>query len=136
MLKPHTAWRERMRNTLEWAERQGFRLECNYDCHAPQLFDGGRILAGMDRAEAEFVTRPGLCIYTVWRVLEGVPASLPQASFKTGFNGECAETLQAMSDADLCARPLLGYNDGFVVGGGLERLQRLFPEPCKYEVTA
>lgn len=130
---PHTIWRKRVTNTFEWAEKRGLQLRHNYECHAPQLFHGQAILEGMK--DVDYISQPGLTIYTTWRVLEGIPDSIPQEQCKWTFNGECAETLKAMSDAELCSKPMIGFDDGFVVGGGMERFANLFPEPCKYEIV-
>ena len=125
-------WQKRVKHTLEWADSQGAHLEHHYEVHCPQLFHGAALREKL--AKVDYVAQPGLTIYTCWRVLTDTwRDALPQAQYKTTMENECGETLAAMTDAQLCARPFLGYNDGGVKCGMLNRLARLFPEKARFE---
>jgi hypothetical protein len=125
-------WQRRVRNTLEWADGQGAKLEHHCECHCPQLFHGALLRERLPKVD--YTAQPGLTIYTTWRVLTDTwRGALPQAQYKTTMENECGETLARMSDAELCARPFLGYNDGGVTGGLLDRLARIFPSKSRFE---
>jgi len=125
-------WGRRLAHTLDWAASRGAAVSHPLECHAPQLFHGRAILEGMDAVD--YASQPGLTIYTTWRVLDGTwRDAVPLEGYKTTLENRDATRLMDMTDADLKARMFLGYNDGAVACGMLDRLARLFPSRSIYE---
>ncbi len=127
-----TKWRNRVANTFLFADSKNIRLEHHFECHAPQLFHGKMLLEGM--RDVDYASQPGLTIYTTWRIVTGTTENAKmQSDWKLTFENECTERLAGMTDSDLCSKLFLGYNDGFVVAGGIDRLRRIFSFKSKFE---
>lgn len=125
-------WRIRVANTFAWASSRGVELPYNYECHAPQLFDGRALLEGMKGVD--YGKQPGLTIYTTWRVVtDSWRYSVEQSRHKLTLEKECAETIERLTDDDLQSRLFLGYDDGAARGGILDRLARIFPQKSRFE---
>lgn len=125
-------WRVRVLNTFAWAASRGVDLPHNFECHAPQLFDGRALLEGMKGVD--YGKQPGLAIYTTWRVVtDSWRYSADQRDHKLTFELECGDTIRQITDAELCAKPFLGYSDAGVRCGILERLAGIFPEKSRFE---
>lgn len=120
-----TKWQNRVRNTLEWAKARGSALPHNYECHCLQIFDGQALLRGMQ--DVDYVTQPGLTIYTTWRVVtDSWRESQNQLDFKNTYELPCTATDIRFD------KPFIGYNDT-AFGCIRERLFKEFPETSKYE---
>lgn len=121
-----TKWQNRVRNTLEWAKARGSVLPHNYECHCPQVFDGKALIEGMK--DVDYVTQPGLTIYTAWRVVtDSWRDSQNQLDFKETHELPCTATDIRFD------KPFIGYNDT-AFGCIREELFRRFPERSKYEL--
>lgn len=119
-------WRIRMLNTFEFAKANGVPIKYNYECHAPQLFDGPAVHDAM--SSIDFRKQPGLCIYTTWRVVTDTwRDSLDQHIYK-----ETAESDTCLSSLTY-GKMFLGYNDSGFSAGLRERLLALFPDKSEYE---
>ena len=126
-----TKWRNRVRNTLEWAKSRGIDLPHTYECHCPQVFDGVALLEGMK--DVDYVSEPGLTIFTAWRaVTDSWHDSKSQPDYKWTFELPMDETPLTMSEAELTSKPFLGYNEG-ASGKVLERLKKMFLEKSRFE---
>lgn len=125
-------WRERVRHTFDWAESLGVKLDFNFECHAPQVFDAKKVLAGMENVDC--VSPPGLTIYTAWRVVsDSWRDSLPQVDYKITLEACTAEDVASMKDSYLTSRMFLGYNDVAVGAGIIARLRQIFPHKSRFE---
>ena len=125
-------WRARVKHTFDWAESIGARLDYNYEVHAPQVFDARKVLAGM--AHVDYVTQPGLTIYTAWRVVSDTwRESLPQGDYKITLEACTTESVAELKDSYLQSRMFLGYNDVAVGAGIIARLRQIFPRKSRFE---
>lgn len=124
-------WQRRVMNTLEWAKGMGVELPHNLECHCPQLFDGRKLLEGMK--DVDYVSQPGLVIYTTWRVVTGSwQESDRQAGWKWTFETPMDESVTTMAEGELVSRAFIGYNEACSTRV-LARLGRMFPTPSRYE---
>lgn len=129
--QPTTKWRNRLRNTLDWAKSRGIELPHTYEVHCPQVFDGEALLKGMEGVD--YVSQPGLTIYTTWRaVTDSWQYSKNQPDYKWTFELPNDESILVMDEAELKSKPFLGYSDAGAANV-LKRLEKMFPEPSKYE---
>lgn len=134
-----STWHNRMRHTLEWCAglNPGFPADrMNFDCHAPQVFDGRAVLNFADIAKWD--RQPGLCIYTAWRALEAeaYPGWKPweNAVEMTTVKSTWEKPTMRPTPDDLRGRMFCGYNDiGFLEFSVREALFGLFPEKSRYE---
>ena len=121
-------WTRRVKDTLLWAKNRGVELPNNFECHAPQLFDGKAIINGM--VDVDYIARP-LTIYTAWRaVTDTWHNSTDQREFKNTY--EIALYDDYKQD-DLCTKPFIGYSDSTFLNGLRERLFKVFKEKSHYE---
>lgn len=127
-------WRNRVYKTFLWAKSRGVDLPWNFEVHAPQVFSGRRILDNL--GGVDYLGGDGLTIYTGWRVLEGTWAecTVNQNDWKFTLELIDRKTLDLMPDGLIASKPLLGYNDAACDAGLLDRLERFFPNPSRYEV--
>lgn len=125
-------WRLRVRNTLEWAKKQGVNLPWNYECHAPQLFNAHDL--ELEMKDVDYVSLPGLTIYTTWRTVTNTwEHTLNQNDYKHTFEMEMDETVTHMTDAEFHSKPFLGFNDACSMRV-LRRLRMEFPNKSKFEI--
>ena len=125
-------WQQRMRHTFEWSKERGVELPYNFECHAPQRFDGQRLIEKMNGVDYESL--PGLTIYTTWRVvLDDWQGSQHQNTYKWTFDNAVDETPRTIDDAHLCSKMFVGYSDAGVQAGITTRLLKHFSEPCRFE---
>lgn len=131
--KAGSKWQKRVCNTFEWADKRGVHLDFQYEVHAPQLFDGRKLLKGMK--DVDYVSLPGLTIYTAWRVVTDTwQNALPQSEWKLTLEQEDIPSIERRKDEDYQSRLFLGYNDTAVKGGLIARLRAIFPNRSKYEL--
>lgn len=125
---PGNKWHRRMVHTFDWLATQGVAMSYSYDCHVPQVFEAATITEKMQGVP--YADGPGLCIYTLWRGLEGKTAGdILQASVVARF-GDPSDA-QAVSLTD--GRLLCTYCDAPFLAGLRERLFAIFPEKSSYE---
>ena len=121
-------WTRRVKDTLLWAKSRGVELPYNFECHAPQIFNGQAILQGMQTVD--YIARP-LTIYTAWRaVTDTWHNSTDQRDFKNTY--EIALYDDYKQD-DLTSKPFIGYSDSTFLNGLRERLFKVFGEKSHYE---
>ena len=121
-----------MKHTFDWAESVGAKIEFNYEVHAPQVFDARKVLKGMEHVD--YVTLPGLTIYTAWRVVsDSWRDSLPQGDYKITLEACTAESVAELKESYLQSRMFLGYNDVAVGAGIIARLRHIFPKKSRFE---
>ena len=121
-------WTRRVKDTLLWAKSRGVELPYNYECHAPQIFNGQKIINGM--ADVDYIARP-LTIYTAWRtVTDSWHNSTDQREYKNTY--EIALYDDYKQD-DLTSKPFIGYSDSTFLNGLRERLFKVFGEKSHYE---
>ena len=120
-----TKWQNRVRNTLEWAKKQGVQLEHNFECHCPQLFNGTKIIQTPFKYYPDF--SDGKTIYTTWRVVTNSwMESKPQLDFKETYEMPCTARDVVLD------KLFIGYND---IGFGCirEKLFEAFGKKSKWE---
>lgn len=123
----HGVWARRMLATLDLLASRGTEMAWSYDCHLPQRFFSGPILEGM--AGIDYATPPGLCIYTLWRGLEGVTR-------EGVLQREASQRADDIGPgADLLAKPLLNYTDAAFRDWLRDRLYGMFPAPSRWEAA-
>lgn len=121
-------WRERVKNTFDWALSKGINLPYNYECHAPQIFSGRKIIDGMQGVN--YVAKP-LTIYTAWRVAsDSWRGSKDQRDFKNTYEIGLYDNFKT---DDLESKQFVGYSDATFLNGLRERLFELFGEKSRYE---
>ena len=125
-------WQTRVKHTFEFGDAKGVKLEHHFEVHCPQLFQGKLLAEKMK--DVDYVSQPGLTIYTTWRIVTSTcKTSLFQNDHKLTLENECAERLAEMTDQELQGKLFLGYNDGAITGGIIERLKRIFPNKSSFE---
>lgn len=125
-------WHQRMRHTFEFAKSRGVDLPYNFECHSPQLFDGQLLVKKME--DVDYVTLPGLTIYTTWRIVtDSWKHSVNQNAYKWTFELPMDETAKTISDGALTSKMFVGYSDSGVQAGIVERLLQHFPKQSRYE---
>lgn len=126
-------WGKRVKNTFEWADSRGVHLDHHFECHAPQIFNGDKLLKGMKNVD--YINQPGLTIYTTWRVVtDSYKNALPQGDYKNTYEMETEESMRNRKDSELESRLFIGYNDSAIESGLIGRLRRIFPNKSRYEV--
>lgn len=122
-------WHRRVLNTFNWADSQGVPLEHSFESHAPQYFRNAQELARRMR-RAPYAKGDGLTIMTAFRVVMGdTRRGVPQRLWKDTFEKECVDAINAAT----FRKPFVGYNDGGVNCGILDRLEELFPQKSRFE---
>lgn len=125
-------WKKRMYHTLWLADQFGMEEMWAMDCHAPQTFDARKVLEGIGRVN--YRAQPGLCIYTLFRILEGIKDGDKQAAWKVTVEADAPKEGEKGKGATApLDKVFIGYNDGGFLGGLRERLLEMFPEKCRYE---
>lgn len=125
-----TKWKNRVRNTIEWARKRGVELPHTYECHCPQLFNGQAIIKGMKDVN---YYPDAKTIYTTWRVVTDTwHDSVNQPDWKWTFEHADDERLKTLTDEELRSKPFLGYNNASA-DLVMRRLDRLFPNKSKFE---
>lgn len=122
-------WYRRIRNTFEFCHRLGIDVKHSYEVHAPQTFNGQELLSAMEGVD--YVTRPGLTIFTTWRAVCGEINHPDEQSFSL-WKTTCHDA-QAARNAKL-DKPFIGYNDkAYNVFEFRKRLHEMFPEKSSFE---
>lgn len=130
---PDSKWRARVVHTFEYFDARGVSIDHTFDTHCPQYFPDARGLLAAMRG-IDYLTQPGLTAMTAFRCAQGdVFGSLPSGGFKQTFEGECTGRVAAATAETLAAKPFIGYNDGAVRSGLLDKVGELFPERSRYE---
>lgn len=124
-----STWLDRLRNTFHFAECCGQECKYSYDVHAPQTFDGQKLLEGMDGVDYEHGI--GLTIFTAWRAVCGEIGTENEEPV-----GMWKETLESAQTANAAKfdRPFIGYNDAaFNTYAFRKKLFAMFPEKSSFE---
>lgn len=122
-------WHRRVLSTFAWADSLGVTLEHSFESHAPQFFRDAQELARRMR-RAPYAKGDGLTIMTAFRVVMGdTRRGVPQRLWKDTYEKECEEAVKAAR----FGKPFVGYNDGGINCGILDRLEELFPEKSRFE---
>lgn len=122
-------WHRRVLNTFAWADSLGVPLEHSFESHAPQFFADAQTLAQRMR-RTPYAKGDGLTIMSAFRVAMGkTTGGLPQSRWKDTYEKECEEAVKAAT----FGKPFVGYNDGGINCGILERLEELFPQKSRFE---
>lgn len=125
-------WRNRVKNTFDWAESQGVSLKHHFEVHAPQLFKGKVIAEKLK--DVDYRSAPGLTIYSTWRVLtDTYKGALNQNGYKLTFENELDEAVKAMPLNELESKLFIGYSDAGAKAGLLDRLFEIYPNKSSYE---
>lgn len=124
-----STWLDRLRNTFHFAECCGQECKYSYDVHAPQTFDGQKLLEGMDGVDYEHGL--GLTIFTAWRAVCGEIGTENEES--VGMWKETLENAQTANAAKF-DKNFIGYNDAaFNTYSFRKRLFAMFPEKSSFE---
>lgn len=123
------AWMDRLRNTFYFALLHGSEAVYSYDVHAPQVFDGARLLDAMDGVDYE--TSPGLTIFTAWRAVcgeIGTEGEQPVSLWKETLR-DAGEARDAKLD-----KTFVGYNDAAFSSFAFQRrMFSMFPDKSSFE---
>lgn len=118
-------WHRRMRNTLDYLQRQKITVYWNWDAHTPQPMNKKKLLELF--AQIDYHTVPGYCVNTLYFGLQRTPAQIVQENLKATVE----------KAAKLAVLPLdklfLGYNDAAWQGNLPDLLEKFLPDRSRYE---
>ena len=118
-------WEKRLYNTFIYLEKKGIILNCNYQSHTPQRFNGELLINAL---ESDFYTEHQLTINTLFYGLLGITDGELQQNWKLTY-----EQIEHLKHP-LQNKVFVGYNDTCFLNGLRERLFELFPNKSKYEI--
>ena len=118
-------WHRRVRNTFDYLQARGHKLQWNWESHTPQIMN--KKLYRELMSTANYTQAPGLTVCTLYFGLNDTPPLLEQRHYK--ITVESSVNLTCLDDCKL----FLGYNDAALRGNLPQLLLERFPQKCNFE---